>query len=63
MGGVELQEKENVKINREIVMMFQKFNFDGFLNTLEKGKTFVDFDAGTGHNHGTKFRLKHLFTS
>ena len=40
------------------VLMLQKFNFEGFLNALEKGNILVDFDARTGHNHGTKFRLR-----
>lgn len=40
------------------VMMLQKFNFDGFLNQIETGKILVDFDARTGHNHGTKFRMR-----
>jgi hypothetical protein len=40
------------------VMMLQKFNFEGFLKALEEGKILVDFDARTGHNHGTKFRMK-----
>jgi len=40
------------------VMMLQKFNFKGFLKSLEKGKILVDFDARTGHNHGTKFRMR-----
>lgn len=40
------------------VMMLQKFNFEGFLKALEEGKLLVDFDARSGHNHGTKFRLK-----
>jgi hypothetical protein len=40
------------------VMMLQKFNFDGFLNQIEIGNILVDFDARTGHNHGTKFRMK-----
>lgn len=40
------------------VMMLQKFSFSGFLRALEEGKIFVDFDARTGHNHGTKFRMK-----
>ncbi len=40
------------------VMMLQKFSFEGFLKALEKGKILVDFDARTGHNHGTKFRMK-----
>ena len=40
------------------VMMLQKFNFDGFLEQIEKGSILVDFDARTGHNHGTKFRMR-----
>ena len=40
------------------VTMLQKFSFDGFLKALEEGKILVDFDARTGHNHGTKFRMK-----
>jgi hypothetical protein len=40
------------------VMMLQEFSFEGFLKALEKGKILVDFDARTGHNHGTKFRMK-----
>lgn len=38
--------------------MLPKFNFEGFLQALEEGKILVDFDARTGHNHGTKFRMK-----
>lgn len=40
------------------VMMLQKFNFDGFLTQIEEGNILVDFDARTGHNHGTKFRMR-----
>ena len=40
------------------VMMLQKFNFEKFLKALEEGNILVDFDARTGHNHGTKFRMK-----
>jgi len=40
------------------VMMLQKFSFECFLKALEEGKILVDFDARTGHNHGTKFRMK-----
>ncbi|MDP3999060.1 MAG: MvaI/BcnI family restriction endonuclease [bacterium] len=40
------------------IMMLQKFSFKGFLKALEKGKILVDFDARTGHNHGTKFRMR-----
>ena len=40
------------------VTMLQRFSFDGFLRALEEGKLLVDFDGRTGHNHGTKFRLR-----
>ncbi|VUT28226.1 MAG: hypothetical protein SYNGOMJ08_00790 [Candidatus Syntrophoarchaeum sp. GoM_oil] len=44
--------------NYSKVMMLQKFNFDGFLNQIEEGNILIDFDARTGHNHGTKFRMR-----
>jgi hypothetical protein len=34
------------------------FNFDGFLDCLEDGTILIDFDARSGHNHGTKFRVR-----
>lgn len=40
------------------VMMLQKFNFEGFLRAIEEANILIDFDARTGHNHGTKFRLR-----
>lgn len=40
------------------VLMLQKFSFEGFLRELEKGNVLIDFDARTGHNHGTKFRMR-----
>lgn len=40
------------------VTMLQKFSFEGFLKELENGNILIDFDARTGHNHGTKFRLR-----
>lgn len=48
--------KEFYKFSR--VLMLQKFSFEGFLHALEEAKLLVDFDARTGHNHGTKFRLR-----
>ncbi len=38
--------------------MLQKFNFEAFLRAIEEAKILVDFDARTGHNHGTKFRMR-----
>ena len=31
---------------------------ENFIKGLEQGAIYVDFDARTGHNHGTKFRIK-----
>lgn len=40
------------------IMILQEFDFDKFLKGIEEGFVYVDFDARTGHNHGTKFRLR-----
>ncbi|MGD0597560.1 MAG: MvaI/BcnI family restriction endonuclease [Sedimentisphaerales bacterium] len=39
------------------------FSFDKFIDAIEDGFVLVDFDARTGHNHGTKFRLKQGYFS
>lgn len=39
------------------------FSFESFLRCIEAGTVLIDFDARTGHNHGTKFRLKQGFWS
>lgn len=43
------------------VKMLQKFSFQGFLNGFRDGNILIDFDARTGHNHGTKFRMKESY--
>ncbi len=60
---VQADVKKDKKTKKEYyhynkVLMLQKFNFKGFLKCLEEGNILVDFDARTGHNHGTKFRLR-----
>ncbi len=40
------------------IMMMQNISIDKFLLALENNDILVDFDARTGHNHGTKFRLR-----
>lgn len=42
---------------RDIIIL-QEFSFDNFLKAIDEGFLLVDFDARTGHNHGTKFRLR-----
>ena len=40
------------------IMILQGFSLDGLLSGIEHGHVYIDFDARTGHNHGTKFRLR-----
>ena len=52
----------------EQLHMLSGFSFEEFLDSIEDGSVLIDFDARTGHNHGTKFRLKqdswtHLYDS
>jgi len=39
-------------------MVFEKFSLEKLINAIENGYILIDFDARTGHNHGTKFRLR-----
>jgi len=48
--------KEHYKYSS--ALMLKKFSFSNFLTALEKGIAYVDFDARTGHNHGTKLRIR-----
>lgn len=38
--------------------ILSSFCFAKFLDCLESGLVLIDFDARTGHNHGTKFRIR-----
>jgi hypothetical protein len=40
------------------IMILQSFSLEKFIDAIEEGFVLVDFDARTGHNHGTKFRLR-----
>jgi len=40
------------------IKMLNTFSFDKLLEAIKQGDVLVDFDARTGHNHGTKFRIK-----
>ena len=40
------------------ILKLSRFSFDGFLKGLRERFILIDFDARTGHNHGTKFRLR-----
>lgn len=40
------------------ILMLRNFSKERFIGAIEQGDILVDFDARTGHNHGTKFRFK-----
>lgn len=40
------------------IMMLKNFSFNKFLEQIEQANILVDFDSRTGHNHGTKFRMR-----
>ena len=40
------------------IFVLQKFSPDKFTDAIVEGLILVDFDARTGHNHGTKFRMR-----
>jgi hypothetical protein len=50
-GGKEFFHYSNI-------LILQGFSINGFLSGIEQGFIYVDFDARSGHNHGTKFRLR-----
>jgi hypothetical protein len=52
------REKGVEWFNYSKVMMLKTFNFEGLLKEFEQGNALIDFDARSGHNHGTKFRLR-----
>ena len=40
------------------IMQLSGFTLDRFLLNIRDGNILIDFDARTGHNHGTKFRIR-----
>lgn len=40
------------------IQMLRRFDQEKFLTGIEDGLVLIDFDARTGHNHGTKFRIR-----
>lgn len=52
----KVKDEEYYYYNKMI--MLKNFSIEKFLEALKSNDVLVDFDARTGHNHGTKFRLK-----
>ena len=41
------------------VLKLSNFDQERFIQVIKDGKIYIDFDARTGHNHGTKFRIRY----
>ena len=54
------EKKDNGKIfiKYEKIMMLSNFKIDNMIKAIKNRDIYIDFDARTGHNHGTKFRLR-----
>lgn len=53
-------KRENGKefFRYSVIMVLEKFSLEKLIHAIENGFILIDFDARTGHNHGTKFRLR-----
>ncbi len=50
--------KGEIFFRYEDIYMLKELSLDKFISAIESGSVYIDFDARTGHNHGTKFRLR-----
>jgi len=53
----KVEAKREFFLYRELHVL-AGFSFEKFIDCIEHGAILVDFDARTGHNHGTKFRIR-----
>lgn len=57
-------QAESKRINKKLhfkyqnIFMLKELDKNKFIDAIEIGNIYIDFDARSGHNHGTKFRLK-----
>lgn len=40
------------------IMVLSGFALNKFIDAIKDRQVLIDFDARTGHNHGTKFRIR-----
>lgn len=52
------RENHNEFYKYSQIFILNGFKLEGLLKGIEEGFVYVDFDARTGHNHGSKFRLR-----
>ena len=55
----EIEKKKQDYFLYNYVLKLSQFDQDKFIEAIRQGKVYVDFDARTGHNHGTKFRIRY----
>ncbi len=53
----KVEDKREYFLYKELYIL-AGFSFNRFLDCIEDGSVLIDFDARTGHNHGTKFRFR-----
>jgi len=53
----KIEEKREYFQYKKLIIL-SGFSFEKLLKCFEDGVIFIDFDARTGHNHGTKFRIR-----
>jgi hypothetical protein len=49
---------DNLCFHYQDIYMLKKLDKNKFIRAISDGYLYIDFDARTGHNHGTKFRLR-----
>ena len=52
------REKKTEFFKYKTIYQLRGLSLNKFLDCIDKRFVFVDFDARTGHNHGTKFRFR-----
>jgi hypothetical protein len=57
VANSKIEDKREYFLYKSLFIL-SGFSFEKFIDCLEEGAILVDFDARTGHNHGTKFRIR-----
>lgn len=57
VADTKIEDKQESFHYKELYLL-SGYSFESFLKCIEHGAVLIDFDARTGHNHGTKFRIR-----
>jgi len=52
------KEKGKEYYHYKNILILQNLSLEKLISAIESGYIYIDFDARTGHNHGTKFRIR-----